>query len=211
MATPRPGAPATTELRVEEVAERLGLPVAMLLRRIEAGDVPARRVETSEGIEYRLNLDDLGTGTVPATPIAADAPPEDSVPDRGTGPADPGVSRASVELRPAEPVADPRTELALMAIDPHELVAGLLDRWERTLEQRIHAEQRQRFQSELDARQAQVKQLQVELDAAHVQHAAQIAEREWRLAEQQRLLEERERQLAEARDAAGRRRSFFRR
>lgn len=44
---------------VEELAQRLDLPLAILLRRIEAGDVPARRVE-SEGSGWGLRLSDLG-------------------------------------------------------------------------------------------------------------------------------------------------------
>src|SRR5437016_6342214 len=47
-------------LPVEEVARRLDLPLAILLRRVEAGDVPARRIEGPEGVRYSLRLSDLG-------------------------------------------------------------------------------------------------------------------------------------------------------
>ena len=95
-----------------------------------------------------------------------------------------------------------------MALDPRELVAGLLDRWERTLEQRIYSEQRQRFEAELTNRQAKVKQLQLELEAARAEHAAALAEKERMLAERLRELAERERELDRAR-ARPRRGWFF--
>src|SRR5207244_5813783 len=47
-------------LPVEEVARRLDLPLGILLRRVEAGDVPARRVEGPDGVRYSLRLSDLG-------------------------------------------------------------------------------------------------------------------------------------------------------
>ena len=47
-------------LLVEEVAERLGLPLSVLLHRVEAGDIPARRVERADGLHYALRLGDLG-------------------------------------------------------------------------------------------------------------------------------------------------------
>jgi hypothetical protein len=93
----------------------------------------------------------------------------------------------------------PRGDLAAMSLDARDLVAGLLDRWERTLEQRIYTEQRQRFQGELTARQNMVKQLQMELQTARAEHAAAQAEKDRLLAEKERELAERERQLADAR------------
>jgi peptidoglycan hydrolase CwlO-like protein len=89
-----------------------------------------------------------------------------------------------------------------MSLDARELVAGLLDRWERTLEQRIYTEQRQRFQAELVARQTMVKQLQMELHTARAEHAAAQAEKDRVLAGKERELADRERDLAESRRIA---------
>jgi len=89
-----------------------------------------------------------------------------------------------------------------MSLDARELVAGLLDRWERTLEQRIYTEQRQRFQAELVARQNMVKQLQMELHTARAEHAAAQAEKDRVLAGKERELADRERDLAETRRIA---------
>ena len=48
-------------LLVEEVAERLGLPLSVLLNRVEAGDIPATRIEREDGVvHYALRLSDLG-------------------------------------------------------------------------------------------------------------------------------------------------------
>ncbi|MDQ6855472.1 MAG: hypothetical protein M3Z57_00165 [Candidatus Dormibacteraeota bacterium] len=114
----------------------------------------------------------------------------------------------------------PRGDLASMSLDARELVAGLLDRWERTLEQRIYTEQRQRFQAELVARQNMVKQLQMELHTARAEHAAAQAEKDRLLAGKERELADRERDLAQTRrlaeeaerlvaPAASRRRRWF--
>jgi hypothetical protein len=197
--------PAPGELAVEDVARRLGLPVGMLIRRIDAGDVPARRVWTGDHHAYYLRLVDLGleeeeepvTASIETVGRAATAEPVTSIPS-----SDPAVSLVGY-------ASEPHAELAAMSIDPRELVAGLLDRWERTLEQRIHAEQRQRFEAELDARQAQVRQLEAELQTARAEHATTQAQREREAAEMKAQLLERERELAEAR-AASRRRSWFR-
>jgi hypothetical protein len=116
--------------------------------------------------------------------------------------------------------AGPRGDLASMSLDARELVAGLLDRWERTLEQRIYTEQRQRFQAELVARQNMVKQLQMELHTARAEHAAAQAEKDRILAGKERELADRERDIAETRrlaqeaermtaPAASRRRRWF--
>jgi hypothetical protein len=99
-------------------------------------------------------------------------------------------------------VSSPRGDLASMSLDARELVAGLLDRWERTLEQRIYTEQRQRFQTELVARQNMVKQLQMELHTARAEHAAAQAEKDRVLAAKERELADRERDLAESRQLA---------
>ena len=99
-----------------------------------------------------------------------------------------------------------------MTIDPRELVAGLLDRWERTLEQRIYAEQRMRFEAELNNRQNLVKQLQLELQTSRAEQAAALAERDRRLAETERRTADLQGQLATANEAAAaKRRGLFRR
>ena len=327
-------------LLVDEVAERLGLPVAVLLRRIETGDVMSRRVDDEDGFHYELRLGDLGIEMDPPDRREADAPevvddtapaawrgdpgaapaaghwreveaavaaaeaaaaavaaaepaarnrraerapdPEPSgdeeeagtldggdpawiqsseVPDRPSWnlrrepqesgqPREPGEptvpARSTRPLEPQQPpvwnMADddetvhpasavpgaqgilgeaisgdasdlerslidplaggPRHDLSSMSLDARELVAGLLDRWERTLEQRIYTEQRQRFQAELTARQTMVKQLQLELQTARAEHAAAQADKDRMLAEKERELADRERALDEARQAA---------
>ncbi|HXA29254.1 MAG TPA: hypothetical protein VN193_10970 [Candidatus Angelobacter sp.] len=231
------------ELPVEVVAERLGLPAAMLIRRIEAGDIPARKVENADGFHYRVRIADLGpaTGAVlpedeeeeaqeirgtvePLTLNGHGAHSAEHVTDDDDGDDDGGDNgdladllpppppRGSVEVTPlAAEDEGPRAELAMMALDPRELVAGLLDRWERTLEQRIYAEQRQRFEAELTNRQAKVKQLQLELGAVRAEHAAALAEKERQLAERYRELSEREREINDIRMQPRRRGWFARR
>jgi len=222
------------ELPVEVVAERLGLPASMLIRRIEAGDIPARQVEDVDGFHYRVRIAELGS-MLPedveeeAQEITGMAAPlvRNGLGARGAAPAEPDSDatqmadddtlalaeddelgdalppppvRGTVELASFDaPSAGPRAELAMMNLDPRELVAGLLDRWERTLEQRIYAEQRQRFEAELTNRQAKVKQLQLELDAVRAEHAASLAEKERQLAERERDLARREREIDDLR------------
>jgi hypothetical protein len=257
------------ELPVEVVAERLGLPAEMLIRRIEAGDIPARRVDGVDGSHYHVRIADLGASTQAAIPedeagtqeirgtadrvtrngrgsraaqlelgedeaasnnFSADYAPApatadttladdetaaldgiDLAPEEATEVVPPPPPRATVELQPLDTATEgPRAELAMMAIDPRELVAGLLDRWERTLEQRIYAEQRQRFEAELTNRQAKVKQLQLELTAVRAEHAAALAERERQLAERHRELSDLEREIHELRGQP-RRAGWFRR
>jgi hypothetical protein len=364
-------------LLVEEVAERLGLPLSVLLHRVEAGDIPAQRIESDDGVHYALRLGDLGielddeglrssaiqddggegeegdettlsavfeqddaspsvesaivsafnSGPEPVPrhrfsslgvtrlPTADDDAEEDldaatahgwSDPDaiepwrdpelpepawagrprepqeppvwltQGPGATldeadanevddiyvppgrdaslidDDGIPALALSSLDAEPeeeldadedtaVAElavpppsreaqmgmldatapgPRGDLASMSLDARELVAGLLDRWERTLEQRIYTEQRQRFQAELVARQNMVKELQMELHTARAEHAAAQAEKDRILAGKERELADRERDLAETRrlaeaaermnpPAAARRRRWF--
>ncbi len=226
-------------LPVEEVARRLDLPLGILLRRIEAGDVPCRREIGALGVSYSVRLSDLGfdpdtTGRIDPAPApfpatVPDAAPVDMVgsaqtwalrPPESLTPASleqagplvstvpPPPTPPSTELRPVEP----RSELAAMTIDPRELVAGLLDRWERTLEQRIYAEQRMRFEAELNNRQNLVKQLQLELQTSRAEQAAALAERDRRLAETERRTADLQGQLATAHEAAAaKRRGLFRR
>lgn len=249
---------------VEELAQRLDLPLAILLRRIEAGDVPARH-EGTTGSGWELRLSDLGIDpdegkadeedehAMSDEAISTDPPP----PPPETPPAEtprvamerqrswspawharsadqPGADQRSDAAatdasahetqgteRPAdEPVAilpgritryergtrGPRSEVAGMIIDSRELVSGLLDRWERTLEQRIFIEQRQRFESELNARQNLVKQLQLELQTARAEHAAYAADRDRQQLELEHQIADLHRELAAANDALLRRR-----
>ena len=186
-------------LPVEEVAQRLDLRLGILLRRVEAGDVPSRREEGPDGVRYLVRLGDLGIESPVSDAVAAPEPPppppvaieHDAAADVSASVDVVGTAQTSswpdkVVPPPAEELAaeaqtshgrggsmievgsnEPRRDVASMtSLDPRELVAGLLDRWERTLEQRIYSEQRQRFESELNARQNLVKQLQLELQTA---------------------------------------------
>lgn len=260
---------------VEEVALKLGLPLTVLLNRVEAGDVPARREETEFGPRYALRLSDLGIepaefaefeirGTVTELTVEpelevevesssevsemAQASEEDEYDMEFRSVAVTGIEDFSVdgvaESKIAEPedfsnidsssvvdfvpppgrVSDPnlalfpyqpqgpRGEVANMNLDARELVAGLLDRWEKTLEQSIYAEQRRRFESELIARQNMVKQLQLELKASRAEHAAAQADKDRQLAEKERSLAERERELSDMKARVPKRRGwlFFR-
>jgi hypothetical protein len=249
----------------------------VLIRRVEAGDVPARRSEGPEGPQYSVRLSDLGFGAAtaetepPPAPetVAADPDvelvgsarlptswpdkvvpppseelaavsghaPQDSDPNGGHGsdrpapvatrpqeaPASRPANGAAPERASAAPprqqqasgdvsliTGSPRGEVANMALDPRELVAGLLDRWERTLEQRIYSEQRQRFETELNSRQNLLKQLQLELQAARAEHAAAQADKDRRLAEREREVTDLQRELSSTREPI-RKRSWFHR
>src|SRR6202140_2412962 len=228
-------------LPVEEVARRLDLPLGILLRRVEAGDVPSRREEGPNGVRYLVRLGDLGIES-PATdgaPAPAPPPPPESA--NHAAPVDPtpsvdvvGTAQSSswpdkVVPPPAEELAaeaqtshgragsmieigsnEPRRDVASMtSLDPRELVAGLLDRWGRTLERRIYSEQRQRFEAELNARQNLGKQLQLELQTARADHAAAQAEKDRRLADRDRRIGELEAGGPAPQDVASRRRRWF--
>jgi len=207
---------------VEDVAERLGLPLAILLRRVEAGDIPGRRVETPDGVRWSIRLSDLGIDPEDLVGAAArNAWPDKVVPPpaeelAAVAQPPPGAARAPAPAPPQSAVtasqrgpSELREEIGSMMLDPRELVAGLLDRWERTLEQRIYAEQRQRFESELNARQNLVKQLQLELQTARAEHAAIQAERDRRLSEQERRVAQIQRELDAATEQITRRRGWF--
>jgi hypothetical protein len=228
-------------LPVEEVAKRLDLPLGILLRRVEAGDVPSRREESADGVHYLVRLGDLGIEAPAANGTASPAPPPPPDTVSHEGPADRGPSVDVVGTAqqsswpdkvvppPAEELAaeaqtshgrsesmieigssEPRRDVASMtSLDPRELVAGLLDRWERTLEQRIYSEQRQRFEAELNARQNLVKQLQLELQTARAEHAAAQAEKDRRIADRDRRISELEAGPPDPQDVAGRRRRWF--
>lgn len=212
---------------VEELAQRLDLPLTILLRRIEAGDVPARRAVSAAGSGWELRLSDLGIepgaderaddadgGTeLSDSASGAEASEPDAAPEApvlGT-PVEPATMFSGRVTRYERGTRGPRAEVAGMLIDSRELVSGLLDRWERTLEQRIHVEQRQRFEGELNARQNLVKQLQLELQTARAEHAAYAADRERRQLELERQMSDLQRELAAANEALSRRRGLFHR
>ena len=67
----------------------------------------------------------------------------------------------------------------------------------------------QRFESELNARQNLVKQLQLELQTARAEHAAIQAERDRRLSEQERRVAQIQRELDAATEQITRRRGWF--
>lgn len=272
-ATTDPG--AEPYLPVEEVARRLDLPLGILLRRVEAGDVPSRREDGPDGVHFLVRLGDLGIESPvddrPVTPLPPPAAmdhqtidPSQSVDVVGTAqqpaaqqqpapvalasaqpapvapaPAQPAPVPPAAQLPtswpdkvvppPAEELAaeaesshgragalidigsnEPRRDVAAMtSLDPRELVAGLLDRWERTLEQRIYSEQRQRFEAELNARQNLVKQLQLELQTARAEHAAAQAEKDRRLADRDRRISDLEARFPDTQDVAAKRRRWF--
>jgi hypothetical protein len=245
--TTEPG--AEPYLPVEEVARRLDLPLGILLRRVEAGDVPSRREDGPDGVHFLVRLGDLGIESPSAEPAPPPPPPPADDNDNhssadvsqtvdvvGTAqqPVTAPAAHASawpdkVVPPPAEELAaeaqnaqgrggalidigssEPRRDVASMtSLDPRELVSGLLDRWERTLEQRIYSEQRQRFEAELNARQNLVKQLQLELQTARAEHAAAQAEKDRRLADRDRRISELEARFPDAQDVAARRRRWF--
>lgn len=202
---------------VEEVARRLGVSLGVLLQRVEAGDVAAHRETGPDGVRYSIRLSDLGvesdlepsplrdheaSDTTGSPGPADDGPPlaselEFEPVDRAVPPPSPSSAAPTLTLFDGYGDAGPRREVAAMSLDAREIVGGLLDRWERTLEQRIYAEQRQRFEGELLARQNLAKQLQMELQAVRIEHAAVQAEQERHLAEKGRALADRERELAE--------------
>jgi hypothetical protein len=228
-------------LPVEEVAQRLDLPLGILLRRVEAGDVPSRREEGPDGVRYMVRLGDLGIESPATNGSASPAPPPppDTVNHAApveltptvdvVGTAQPSSWPDKVVPPPEEELAaeaqtshgrgasvieigsnEPRRDVASMtSLDPRELVAGLLDRWERTLEQRIYSEQRQRFEAELNSRQNLVKQLQLELQTARAEHAAAQAEKDRRLADRDRRIGELEAGGPDPQDVANRRRRWF--
>jgi hypothetical protein len=240
-------------IAVDEVAEKLGLPLGVLVRRVQAGDVPARRIDGPDGPRYELRMGDLGieeqappltivgeddadielTGSsIPEafakypveisieTPVEMAA--ENTLPpgvveieiDEVTAAVPPPRATEAAELTLIDyPRTGPLADIASMQIDPRELVAGLLDRWERTLEQRIYAEQRQRFEAELNARQNALRELQLELKMAHADHAAQQADKERVIAERERGIQDKERELMMVRNelaqAGKRKRGWF--
>ncbi len=256
-ATTDPG--AEPYLPVEEVARRLDLPLGILLRRVEAGDVPSRREDGPDGVHFLVRLGDLGIESATVEPSAPPPPPAVPTADSNAIDQSPSVDVVGIAQQPAAqqqtpavpappPAAqlptswpdkvvpppaeelaaeaqsahgrggalidigsnEPRRDVASMtSLDPRELVAGLLDRWERTLEQRIYSEQRQRFEAELNSRQNLVKQLQLELQTARAEHAAAQAEKDRRLADRDRRISDLEARFPDTQDVAAKRRRWF--
>jgi hypothetical protein len=236
-------------LPVEEVARRLDLPLGILLRRVEAGDVPSRREDGPDGVHFLVRLGDLGIEGASSGPDVPPPPPDVDDGDAAGGqshsvdvvgtaqqPASPPAAATHASAWPDKVVPSPAEELAaeaktphgrgaslidagsneprrdvasMTSLDPRELVAGLLDRWERTLEQRIYSEQRQRFEAELNSRQNLVKQLQLELQTARAEHAAAQSEKDRRLADRERRISDLEARFPESQDVAGKRRRWF--
>ena len=95
-----------------------------------------------------------------------------------------------------------------MHLDAREIVSGLLDRWEHTLEQRIYAENRQRFETELLARQGTVKNLQMEIQTSRAQHAADLAQKDRLIAERERHIAECEREIRDLRSQLSKKRRW---
>ncbi|MFN2569014.1 MAG: hypothetical protein ABR564_05360 [Candidatus Dormibacteria bacterium] len=84
-----------------------------------------------------------------------------------------------------------------IALDPRQLVAGLLDRWERSVEQRIQVEQLPRFEAQIVERQVRINELEKELRAVRLDGAAALTERGEAMAERERAVAERDRAIAD--------------
>ena len=222
---------------MEEVASRLGLPVAMLIRRIEAGTLPGRRLDGPDGVQYRVAAAVLpatpeGTESLPGTDGGNDvwseiASPKhngsDAIADRretrrveatpkAVGPAQvieaPGRAvNGDAEGHKVIARTEP-TRLAELAregavapeIDARELVAALLERWERTFEQRIRAEHQLRHEAVLaDERTAQ-QRVRSENDRLRADLTAAIEARERDINAARGALANRDRDLAALRE-----------
>src|SRR5580698_5121076 len=127
MSWPQTSMPAATTtalgeepyLPVEDVAQRLDLPLGILLRRVEAGDVPSRREEGPNGVRYLVRLGDLGIESPMSDLPAAPAPPPPPAVEQET-PADPTptvdvVGTAQPSSWPDKVVPPPAEELAAEA------------------------------------------------------------------------------------------------
>jgi hypothetical protein len=195
----------------QEPSEEAADPDADGLETVAAAEVVevVEAVEADEYLRPALAADDEEDGSDGLPAIAPSFEPQAAEDLAADDDQDTAVAELAVPPPGREPVtivdaaaSGPRGDLASMSLDARELVAGLLDRWERTLEQRIYTEQRQRFQAELVSRQNMVKQLQMELHTARAEHAAAQAEKDRLLAGKERELADRERDLAETRRVA---------
>ncbi len=299
-------------VQIETVADTLGIPVSLIKRRVEVGDVPSHKIRENGTVVYYVRWDDLGisaptssdasqaagkvnledfveedpwgglsgttscfeetgiatevfpeSGTETATgiPVAEEDPwvndtsaptaPDSDTPEEATFTASEGASvmpaagdaesepeggetqeTPTVQLTgvsqstaveshvvqlpsdtlssqlPAESPAGFRQEVSAMHLDAREIVSGLLDRWEHTLEQRIYAENRQRFETELLARQSTVKNLQMEIQTSRAQHAADLAQKDRLIAERERHIAECEREIRDLRSQLSKKRRW---
>src|SRR5580692_5909819 len=133
MSWPQTSMPAATTtapgdepyLPVEEVAQRLDLPLGILLRRVEAGDVPSRREEGPDGVRYLVRLGDLGieSPVMDAMSVPAPPPPPPIAPN-GDEPVDllatvDVVGTAQASSWPDKVVPPPAEELAAEAQTAH--------------------------------------------------------------------------------------------
>ncbi len=282
MATPLDPDPAhggvDEELPVEEVASRLGLPVGMLVRRIEAGMLPGRRLEALDGtVQYRVSAVAMGPGgdrpqpmeggVWPRAPLApehegpstqesaaaqrsatatAPPPPAPRVHQWTPPPAatDTPVAEAPVEApraaavpaaeaRPSQVVdaarggataldgiawrlprggsevattvdqaGNPlaRDDLGSMGIDARELVAALLERWERTYEQRIEAEYRLRYEGTLNEERSHYLRLERQVEELRAELMTLATAKEKDAVTARTALADRERDLAVLRE-----------
>lgn len=192
------------ELTVEEAAARLGVPASLLLRRIEAGAVPARRVGDADGV-WRLRPGDLGLdpeepgGSGATTASGCGLAPVSAAGRRGTATSAVGTAvEAQVELT-AAPAATAVDALVDRCPEPRELVASLLEGMERTLERRLRQEAHTHLSTEVQRREARVGELERELETVRSRQAAALGMRDRVIADQERLLRERDAELEAAR------------
>ena len=299
-------------VQIETVAETLGIPVSLIKRRVEVGDVPSHKIRENGTVAYYVRWEDLGivppaseaespvpekvnledfveqdpwgglSGSTSCVEESSTTPDEASEVHSGTYPeisddtTDPwGESSPSSESAYVSPEADAsstvdtvtgypvseaevpqtvaeddqdiltvqltgvsqslpdveshvvqfgsdtastplvqespagfRQEVSSMQLDAREIVSGLLDRWEHTLEQRIYAEHRQRFETELLSRQSTVKNLQMEIQTSRAQHAADLAQKDRLIAERERHIAECEREIRDLRSQLSKKRRW---
>lgn len=171
------------DLSIEEAADRLGIPAALLRRRVEAGLVPAYRVDGETGPTWRLRRSDLdlevhGRG---ATSSTAHQP-----------------MAARVELRADRP-GEELAALLMAPVEPRRLVEAVVEQWRASAEEWIEAEVRWRLEREVAGRDAEISRLRLELEASEARHAAALALRDRVIADQERELGRRAEELEEVR------------
>jgi chromosome segregation ATPase len=166
----------------------------MLIRRIEDGVVPARSVPAPDGVRYRMRAAWVPDGqSRPVVGGALASPPEEAdaagaghveVAGRPAGSAErtaaqphtpedtPPPIRAVVEVATVPADLDHARDIvegepmSTALMDARELVAALLDRFERTLELRLRAENRLQGADEIATRDRRIGQLERDLDRA---------------------------------------------
>lgn len=209
----------------------------MLIRRIDEGTLPGRRLDGPDGVRYCVAAsvlprppDDSDTLTGPAAgnPVWSEiasasrngsetagegrAARTEAAPPKAVGPSQviesPGrVVNGDAEGRKVVARAEPtrpgelaREGAVAPGIDARELVAALLDRWERTFEQRVRAEYQLRHESLLaDERSAQTR-LRAENDTLRADLRATKQARERDVSAAREALADRDRDLAALRE-----------